>query len=306
MSDEQAVVNVEAITVERQHARDQFAMQMGVASTIFESGMFPDLKNAQQAFVKLLFAKQYKIPEITAMRRVRIIQGSVALDADLLKGLVKRTHTAQFEYDQSEGVCSLQATRTDTGEVFKCVWDRERACRAGLDKKDNWKKHEIEMLRHRCDAEACRALWPDVVGGLYMIEEMPDEVPEVVEEGTSTLNRVKLALGVPTPPSLPEGEGEGSEEGAGLDPKDVARRKAVELGARGMPDCTNKDVSDLLTAITPAGEVEIRLAELRRLMKAEPEAFKAVLAEAGIAAKDLAKQDLALLDDVLIAVRDHK
>ena len=210
MTDEQAVVKVEAITVERLQARDAFEMQMGVAKTIFKSNMFPDLKSPEQAFVKLLFAKQYRVPEITALRQVRIIQGNVALDADLLKALVKRTGTAQFEYDQSEGVCSLQATRTDTGEVFKCVWDRERACRAGLDKKDNWKRHEIEMLRHRCDAEACRALWPDVVGGLYLVEEMPDEPPEVVDEGLSTADRVKLALGVPPeagPDPAPEEEG---------------------------------------------------------------------------------------------------
>ena len=130
--------------------------------------------------------------------------------------------------------------------------------------------------RHRCDAEACRALWPDVVGGLYMIEEMPDEPPEVVEEGTSTSDRVKLALGLKPepPPSLPDGgEGEASEEGAGPD-----------LDA----------------------EVEIRLVELRRLSKAEPKAFKAVLAEVDIDPQDLGKQDVAMLDDILIAVKDAK
>ncbi len=165
--------------------RERWAVMKARAKEFFESGLFPDCDNVHQAITKLETGRELGIPGTQAMRQIHTIPQSgggvkMSLSADLMKALVKRKGDATFEYDESDGKCTLKATRHDTGETFTTTWTRDRAeeirqGRKGV--KRNWKAHEAEMLRHRCDAEACRTLWPDVIGGFYT----PEEVHEVQE-----------------------------------------------------------------------------------------------------------------------------
>jgi len=256
MSDETALVKGDAITLQRRAAQDRFAVEMGQAKVIYESGMFPDLKSPQQAYVKGLFAREHEIPVLTAMRQLYFVQGKVALEADLMKGMVVRTGTARFEYEMGEGFCNLLATRTDSGDSYPAKWNRERAARAGLDRKDNWKKYEAEMLRHACDREACRALWPDVVGGMYTTDEL-DSIPlAVVDEPESRTEAIKAALGVPPEDTPPDGAvahppGDTGDEGAGTEGHKEPQA-VVQSPAPFSPDWSKADLSGRIIEIQDA------------------------------------------------------
>jgi hypothetical protein len=75
-------------------------------------------------------------------------------------------------------------------------WTWSDAEDAGLTRKDNWRSYPAQMLRHRCDADAARALFPDVVSGLYTPDELGanydpkrGEVVEVEAETTEAPER---------------------------------------------------------------------------------------------------------------------
>ncbi len=209
-------------------------MDMGRAKTIYASGLFPNNKSAEQVYVKMLLARELDLPTTLALRAIYVTpDGTVGMLATVMKGLVKRTKTARFEYTETPGKCHLKATRLDTGEVYECEWTQKDAHERGIDKakdgsiKTNWRVYGPDMLRARCDAQACRALWPDVLGGIYDLDEL-DQIKEaeVVSVTTSRTNAIERALGVTPPesqkpevvtpiteePEQPESKGTGADD----------------------------------------------------------------------------------------------
>lgn len=64
----------------------------------------------------------------------------------------------------------------------------EDAKRAGLTNKDVWKQHTAAMLRARCSAAMARAVYPDLVRGFYLADEL-EEAP-----GTTTVVQAPKTL----------------------------------------------------------------------------------------------------------------
>lgn len=116
---------------------------------------------------------------------------------------------------------------------------------AGLLDKDNWKRNQTAMLIARAQTKTCRAVYNDVVGGVYTRDEIeegaaidvtpvePSTAPKVLEAGAQkAIERVKrgsrrvkapLAAGpLPPPPVLP---GEASA------PKETVSPPAAAAGA---------------------------------------------------------------------------
>jgi hypothetical protein len=63
------------------------------------------------------------------------------------------------------------------GEV-EITWTIERAAKAGLTGKDNWRKIPAQMLSARVVAEGVRACFPACLSGMYTSEEVQDFVRE--------------------------------------------------------------------------------------------------------------------------------
>jgi hypothetical protein len=112
-----------------------------------------------------------------------IIQNKPSLKAD--------TMLARF---QGAGGCVAWQEYTDTRVVgtFKhpqggsvtIDWDMERAKRAGLGTKENWKTYPRAMLRARVISEGIRTVYPSVLCGMYTPEEVMDFDP--AEEPVTT------------------------------------------------------------------------------------------------------------------------
>lgn len=210
-------VDQDAQSVQYTREREQFKARMGMAKTFWRSGLYPECDNEAQAFVKIQTGIELGLQPAAAMRQIYVIPQSgggftISLSADLMKGLVKRDSDVKFEYEKGDGYCELTATRNDTGETFHTRWDRDRAQpisqgRSGT--KRNWSAHEAEMLRHRCDAEACRALCPDIVGGLYCQEEAEEvqfiarQIPQA-EDAAEAVDGMMGETKDPEPDESPE------------------------------------------------------------------------------------------------------
>jgi hypothetical protein len=70
--------------------------------------------------------------------------------------------------------------RKDGVISFKYTFTIEDAKRAGLLSKDSWQKYTKELLVARAISGCARKVFPDVVGGLYTVEELGgEEVPEL-------------------------------------------------------------------------------------------------------------------------------
>ena len=201
------------VTAEREHYR----YLLGLGKAMFDSGLMPkSVQSPQQAAIIMLTGRDYGLTPMQSIKGIDVIEGRPRMESELMVAIVRREKAGTFSYEQGEGYCEITATRADSGESFSVRWDRERVARAGINKKKdggikkNWRAHEQEMLRHRCESEVCRALFPDLYAAVYTPDELPREEPaQPVEPPTSRTEAIKEALGVK---ALPEAEPEPATE----------------------------------------------------------------------------------------------
>jgi len=150
-------------------------------------------KSADEMLSLMLLAQaEGKHPAIAA-QEYDVIQGKPAINS--------RSALARF---QVSGGAIRWIKRTDQevsaefshpqGGKLTVTWTMERAVKAGLTGKDNWKKYPAQMLSARVIAEGVRAVFPACLSSLYTVEEVQD-FPEI-----------KTVNSEPIPESMPEPE----------------------------------------------------------------------------------------------------
>jgi predicted flap endonuclease-1-like 5' DNA nuclease len=163
-----------------------------IAEAVAQSGLAPaHLSKPQAAFVAMAMGAELGLSPMASLRAVYVVNGKPSMSADSMVGLVRmRGNVTQWDYDEmSEERVILTAARGD-GKPLTLKWDVEMAKRAGLLSKGGpWSNYRRTMLKHRVDTEMCRALWPDIVQGLYD----PDEVRSIDPTPSPVAQAVDLA-----------------------------------------------------------------------------------------------------------------
>ncbi|MBF6596325.1 MAG: hypothetical protein IVW51_18000 [Thermaceae bacterium] len=168
---------------------------------LLKSGLLPQsIKTPEAATVIILKGRELGIPPMEALNSINVIQGKPAVSPQLMLALVYRS-----------GQGSIQILeRTDSRSVVRAhrkglspqdfSFTLEDAKRLGLAEKDNYRKQPAVMLQWRNVAAAARAVFPDVVSGLYTPDEMGAEVEVGDDEGMTMVS--------PQQPREAEGGGE--------------------------------------------------------------------------------------------------
>ncbi len=152
------------------------------AETLVRSGFLPRAINTpEKALAVIQTGLELGLGPMQALRSIHIIEGKPTLSADLVAGLVhQRVPGATLRVAESGNErCVVEAGRPGQ-KPTAITWTMEDAQRAGLTKKDNWRKYPRAMLRARCLVEAARATFPDACMGLYT----PDELGAVEDPET--------------------------------------------------------------------------------------------------------------------------
>jgi hypothetical protein len=105
-----------------------------------------------------------------SLRSIYFYDGRVTMSADLMVALVRR-HSDVCKYlqlvESTAKKCTYRTLRSGEPEPTTVTWTWDDAIAADLAKKDNWKKYPRSMLRARCAADICRAVYPDLMMGVY-------------------------------------------------------------------------------------------------------------------------------------------
>ncbi len=144
-----------------------------MAKSAAASGFFPGVRTPEQALVLMALAQAEGIAPITAMMRYDVIQGrpakkSQAMLADFLSA------GGKVEWLQHSDQCCEAQFSHPQGGAITVKWDLEKARKAELLGKDNWKKHTENMLHARCVSNGVRFVYPAATGGLYDPTEVQD------------------------------------------------------------------------------------------------------------------------------------
>lgn len=166
-------------------------------------------KSPADVMLVVLTGHELGLQPMQAIRGIHIIEGKPSLSADMMSALCLRRR------DVCERITLLESTETKATyeavrvgqKAVKMSWTMEQAKRAGVLGKGNWAKFPEAMLRARCLSAICRAVFPDLVGGVYDPDELlrdglsappaPAAAPAVAEKV------VGESVQAPPPPPTP-------------------------------------------------------------------------------------------------------
>jgi hypothetical protein len=159
----------------------------------------------------ILAGREIGLPPMVALRIIDIIDGTPAIRAHGLRGIVQSHGHAVWVEDSTETRAVVCGHRADEpGRVQRSVWTTERARKANLLGKKNWVGHTQAMLIARATAELCRLIASDAIIGMpYCREELEDaaDSPAAVVEAPPPGGKRRMRRGAQTPEQVQNAAG---------------------------------------------------------------------------------------------------
>lgn len=165
--------------VTTQHTQLPMSEVKEMAAVLSGSGLF-GVKDPTQAMALMLIAQAEGRHPATIAQEYDVIQGRPALKSQATLARFQAAGGKIQWTKRSDTECAAVLSHPQGGECEIC-WTLERATKAGLTGKDNWKKFPAQMLAARVVAEGVRAVFPACLNGLYIAEEVQDMEPRTPE-----------------------------------------------------------------------------------------------------------------------------
>ncbi len=263
---------------------------LDLADRLAKASIVPEALRGKPAdiLIVLLSGHELGLSPMQALRSVAVVSGKPVLAADLVVALVQaRTDVCEyFELIEStDRIATYETKRRNRKTPTRMSFTIEDAERAGLLKQPAWRAYPRPMLRHRCASELAREVFPDIVLGLYVQEELPD----LVQSGS--VIDVPVTVAPPPPPAPTKAPGPSS-------PQEPAPESAPAAGAEPAPQHEKP--------ATPAGsstddltvfEKKVALCEEKILAAPSLEKLKELMPEFAKEPKDVQKAIKATFDN---------
>lgn len=159
-----------------------------------DSGLYKGITTPQQALMVIMMGRKYGLTVADSLSKIHMIEGKPSLSAQFIIGLVLSSGFAEYlEYDEvteasATWITKRRGARKEKAWTFT-VENAKSAMLGGVtykdgkysdfDPKSNWAKHPKVMCLWRAGVFLCRAVYTDLVGGLYMPDELGGKEPEI-------------------------------------------------------------------------------------------------------------------------------
>lgn len=144
-----------------------------LAKIMVASGYYKDVNDIAQGCVKILAGAEYGLSPIASMGGMYVVNGRVAMEAQLHAAVISRKGYKYRVREHSEKLCSIEFFEGEES-LGVSTFTIEEANRAGLTGKDVWKKWPRNMLWARAMSNGCRWYCGGAFGG--QVPYTPDEV----------------------------------------------------------------------------------------------------------------------------------
>jgi hypothetical protein len=204
-------------------ARQAYLVAESIAKTSFAGALRgkPD-----EITAAILAGQELGLKPMTTLKSIDVIQGTPALRAHAMRGLIQ-SHGHEIELVESSDTHCVMRGRRKGAETWQTVeWDIPRAQRLGLLGKDQWKKQPKTMLIARATGEICRLIASDALHGMpHAAEELRDSDtttyemrPAAPRLSVAALTAAPQAAPIPTPtPTAPAADTDEDDSQDGSD-----------------------------------------------------------------------------------------
>lgn len=162
-----------------------------MGEAFYKSGMFPTVKSAAQAVVKIQAGRELGLAPVYSMQHLYFVDGKLGMAAETMGALLKKSGKYNYRVkEHTDQKCSI--TFYENGqEVYISTFTMADARRAKLIKPGGaWEKYPRALLFSRSVSQGQRIVGPDAGLG-YTLEELEsiEAVPDVTPtEGVNTQN----------------------------------------------------------------------------------------------------------------------
>lgn len=167
------------VTDERYEPRD-LTDAVRVAGMLVASRLLPrSVQTPEQAVTIIATGRELGFSMMQSLRLIHVVEGKPTLSADAMASLVMRSPVCEYltPIEMTDARCVYEAKRKGAPKPVTLAYTIQQAQAAGLTGKDNWKKHTAAMLRARALSSICRAVFPDLVAGVYDPDELDRGAP---------------------------------------------------------------------------------------------------------------------------------
>lgn len=130
---------------------------------------------ADDVLATIMAGAELGFPPMAAMRSIHVIEGKPVISADGMVAVVLGRGVAKY-FDRVAEVegesVTYETCRVGSERPRRCTWTIAKAKRAALTNKDNWRLYPTAMLAARAKAELARDVYPDVLAGCYIHDEL--------------------------------------------------------------------------------------------------------------------------------------
>lgn len=205
-----------------------YEQRLQIARVLLASGFLPPAyKTPEQVLATMLTAHELNIPTMMALRTVDIIQNQPTLSPELMLALIRRSRELEDMHIKDDGrTCYVTMKRRgeqahtesfgmDNAErMLTAEWRDNKRITIKLSEKHNWKSMPETMRKWRAVGACAKIVFPDVLGGMYLREEVQDQedaldVAEIRHDDEPQAEKpkpVEVAAGVTLPAFDPQAE----------------------------------------------------------------------------------------------------
>ena len=170
-----AISTSQSVAVRSEHHGLAYAELEKLAASIAESGLF-GIKTKAQAIALMMIAHAEGRHPALAARDYDIISGRPAKKSEaMLRDFLEGGGKVQW-HTLDDNTADATFSHPSGGSV-RINWNMERAAKAGLATKENYKRFARQMLRSRTVSEGVRTVYPLATSGMYVPEEAADIAP---------------------------------------------------------------------------------------------------------------------------------
>ena len=177
-------------------ASESLTPALKLADALAKSDLVPTAYRGKPANILLatITGQELGLGVAQSLRAMHIIEGKPTLSADAMGALCLR-HADVCEYltlvESTDEKATYETRRRGAPSPVRLTYTIAQATAAGLINKTNWKAYRASMLRARCESAICRAVYPDLVLGVYDPDELAAaEQPTRVEPRDVTAEAV--------------------------------------------------------------------------------------------------------------------
>lgn len=168
---------------------------MQFAEILAKSTIVPKefLGNPGNILVAIQWGLELGLQPLQAMQNIAVINGRPALWGDAVIALVRGSPLCEYVYEEDDGhTATCRVKRRGENEQVR-IYTMDDAKTAGLmGKAGPWTQHPKRMRQMRARAFALRDVFPDVLRGMPVAEELQD-MPKERENGQPLTSVAKIA-----------------------------------------------------------------------------------------------------------------